>query len=105
VPETPHREVDRLVLFHVGIAPNGPQSYSTLRSRVVGNHLSGNTGSSTFRLTLAALLREALDLHPHRTTTKVTLPPEENARLSVWQREHLRITWCVSPGRGSPRTR
>jgi hypothetical protein len=85
-----------LALFYVGIAPRGPTSSSTIRSRVIGNHLSGNTGSSTLRFTLAALLLRELNLHPKRTATKVLLPSEENRRLSAWQREHLQLTWCVT---------
>jgi hypothetical protein len=59
--------------------------------------MSGNTGSSTFRFTLAALLIDELDLHPRRTAKKVVLNPQENASLSRWQNEHLWLTWCVSP--------
>ena len=62
----------------------------------MNNHLSGNTGSSTFRFTLAALLLEDLGLHPVKTTTKFVLPPKENRLLTTWQEEHLRLTWCVT---------
>lgn len=97
VPTNPHPSTPSLDLFYVGIAPVGPTSSSNLRSRVIGNHMSGNTGSSTFRLTLAALLLDALDLHPRRAAKKVVLAADENASLSRWQEEHLSLTWCVSP--------
>ena len=37
-------------LLYVGIAPSRSTSKATLRSRVLGQHLGGNVGSSTFRL-------------------------------------------------------
>ncbi len=96
-PPNPHPDPEvGLVLFYVGIAPNGPGSSATIRSRVIGNHLTGNTGSSTFRFTLASLLLEELGLHPVRSATKVVLPTKENRLLSRWQGEHLRLTWCVT---------
>ncbi len=98
LPPNPHPDPGLgLVLFYVGVAPNGPESSATIRSRVIGNHLSGNTGSSTFRFTLAALLMDELGLHPVRTATKVALPTNENRLLSTWQGEHLCVTWCVTP--------
>src|SRR5689334_13032085 len=45
-------------LLYVGIAPKDAKSTATLRSRVRGQHLGGNIGSSTFRQSLAALLLE-----------------------------------------------
>jgi hypothetical protein len=100
IPATRHPDgrLD-LVLFYVGIAPNGPTSSSTIRSRVIGNHLSGNTGSSTFRFTLASLLRPVLKLHPVRTKTKVVLTASENRQFTAWMQEHLRLTWapCIDP--------
>ncbi|MEX1262792.1 MAG: GIY-YIG nuclease family protein [Actinomycetota bacterium] len=95
VPLSPHPNHQQSGLLYVGIAPARATSSQTLRTRVVGNHLSGNLGSSTFRLTLAALLRETLGLHPERRTTKVVLPADENAALSAWQAENLRVSWCV----------
>ena len=98
LPPNPHPDPELgLILFYVGISPNGPGSTATIRSRVIGNHLSGNIGSSTFRFTLAALLLEELGLHPVRTATKVVLPMKDNHQLSRWQGEHLRLTWCVTP--------
>ena len=95
VPLGPQPRDGGIGLFYVGIAPGRATSSQTLRSRVVGNHVSGNLGSSTFRLTLAALLRESLGLDPERRTTKVVLPPEQNAALSAWQTKNLRVSWCV----------
>jgi hypothetical protein len=97
VPARPHTHIDDIVLFYVGISPASAASYRTVRSRVLTNHLSGNLGSSTFRLTLASLLLEKLELHPIAATTKVALTKIENDRLSSWQQANLALTWCVVP--------
>jgi hypothetical protein len=44
--------------LYVGVAPKRPSSRATLRSRIRGQYLAGNIGSSTFRQSLAALLGE-----------------------------------------------
>lgn len=61
---------------------------ATLRSRIGGNHLNGNIGSSTFRRTLTAVLLEPLHLQllgPDR------LDPASNREVSAWMRKHLRV--------------
>ncbi len=93
VPANNHPTDAELDLLYVGIAPSGPTSGSTLRSRVVGNHMRGNIAASTLRRTLAALLIDELALKPIKTPTKVTLPKAQNSQLSTWQQEHLRLTW------------
>ena len=98
IPGLPHRSHPSadcdLDLLYVGIAPNSPTSKQTLRSRVVGNHLSGNTGSSTFRLSLASLLLDGEGFKPLATSTKYVLTREDNQRLSAWQRASLSLNWC-----------
>lgn len=96
IPLDLHPANPSLSLFYVGIAPHDPSSSQTVRKRVIDNHLKGNTGSSTFRFTLAALLLEALDLHPEERKMKVVLAKPDNQRLSDWQRTHLSLTWCQS---------
>lgn len=93
VPKCPHPDVPDLQLFYVGIAPRDVASSATLSSRVVKNHLRGNTGASTFRFTLAALLMDSLGFTPQQTKTKSVLPASQNAGLSKWQEAHLRMTW------------
>src|SRR5919201_1333832 len=65
IPPTPHpsQEWD---LFYVGIAPGRAGSSATLASRVGGQHISGNTGSSTFRFSLASLLFDEMAWRPLR---------------------------------------
>jgi len=95
VPSQPHpRDGTRLDLLYVGIAPNTPTSRQTVRSRVLNNHLGGNTGSSTFRYSLAALLMDAQDFQPIRRGAKYVLTQDHNRRLSEWQQTHLSLTWC-----------
>jgi GIY-YIG catalytic domain len=94
VPHTHHLINENVSLLYVGISPVRETSRQTIRSRVVGNHLNG-VGSSTFRFVLAALLLDALDLHPYLRRTKVALSADDNRRLSAWQREHLLLTSCA----------
>lgn len=95
LPRVPHAADETLSLLYVGISPARASSRQTVRSRVIGNHLNGNIGSSTFRFVLAALLIDALELRPYLRGAKVALDASDNARLSAWQREHLLLTWCV----------
>jgi hypothetical protein len=95
VPYIPHPLHDDVCLLYLGISPARETSRQTVRSRVIGNHLNGNVGSSTFRFVLAALLIDALELHPYLRGMKVALNADDNARLSAWQREHLFLTWCA----------
>jgi hypothetical protein len=48
---------------------------------VIGNHLNGNVGSSTFRFVLAALLLDVLRLRPFLRGTKVALDASDNAAV------------------------
>jgi hypothetical protein len=97
VPANKHPLETDLDLLYVGIAPNGPASSATLRSRVVGNHMNGNIAASTLRRTLASLLINVLDLEPTKKGTNVVLPKDQNVRLSTWQKTHLRLTWFATP--------
>jgi hypothetical protein len=97
VPHHPHAASPRLGLLYVGISPTRPASSGNIRSRVIGQHIRGNTSSSTFRFVLASLLLEELDLRPHATTKKVVLDKGDNLRLREWQFDHLQLTWCERP--------
>lgn len=94
VPPCPHPNVNGLDLFYIGIAPSRSTSNATLRSRVIGNHIRGNTAASTFRLTLGALLLESEGYDRVRTIKKVVLTAKDNRRLTEWQERHLRLTWA-----------
>jgi hypothetical protein len=67
VPHCPHPTLPNLDLFYVGISPSSAKSSQNLRKRVAGNHITGNTGGSTFRLTLASLLFETMAWQPVMT--------------------------------------
>lgn len=95
VPRHPHPAAGTdLDLLYVGIAPRSASSQQTVRSRVLHNHLGGTTGSSTFRLSLAALLMDTERFTPVARGKKFVLVPEENRRLTEWQLVNLAITWC-----------
>jgi hypothetical protein len=97
VPPMPHPSAPGWNLLYIGIAPRNDLSPTTIRSRVLTQHLGGSTGSSTFRLSLAALLIDTLAFHPVRRKNDFVLPRAENVKLSEWQREHLRLTWVAQP--------
>jgi hypothetical protein len=81
-------------LLYVGIARSGPASRATLRSRVIGNHVSGTTGQSTLRRSLASLLFEQEGWRS-RFTDRPLLVPDDELRLSEWMQQRLALTWAV----------
>ncbi len=62
-----------LGLLYVGISPRRPSSSGLIRSRVIDQHVRGNTSSSTFRYVLASLLLKELALTPRATVKKIVL--------------------------------
>jgi hypothetical protein len=97
VPTVPNPIKEYLTLLYVGISPARPSSRGTIRSRVKGNHLRGNVGSSTFRFILAALLVDELELRPFMRGAKIALPPTANKDLSEWMQANLHLTTYVRP--------
>lgn len=76
----------------------GVERSATLTSRIKGNHLGGNIGSSTFRKTLTASLALPLGLTlagPGR------LDRESNEVVSSWMRDHLSIVTVSCPDRST----
>ena len=71
-------------------------STATLTSRIRGHHLGGGITSSTFRMTLAALLARRLhlvDVGGRR------LDGDGELRLTAWMRDHLSITAVATGSR------
>lgn len=97
VPPNKHPTAAGHDLIYIGVAPSSEASASTLKSRVVGNHMRGNIAVSPLRRTLAALLLDELALTPIQNGAKVTLPRQQNTQLSHWQQQHLRLTWHTAP--------
>lgn len=88
-------------LIYAGVAgatrwPSGSESSATLRSRIDANHLNGNVSSSTFRLTLAAILLEELRLE---VVKPGQLNPRSDQALSTWILRHLSLTIAPCPDR------
>lgn len=99
VPIYPHPS-EPWRLLYIGVAPGRDPARrrsqsppSTLRSRVDGQHIGGNTGSSTLKLTLAALLLNERGYRPQQRSKKVVLDRDDNVDLTEWQTDHLRLTW------------
>jgi GIY-YIG catalytic domain len=83
-------------LLYVGIAPRDANSGSSLRSRLCRQHIGGNVASSTFRFGLGALLWEREGWTPRRSQSgQYRLDPTDNAALSKWQLDYLRLQWFV----------
>jgi hypothetical protein len=100
VPVYPHPS-EPWRLLYIGVAPGRDPArrrsgsrLSTLRSRVGDQHIGGNTGSSTLKLALAALLLDERAYRPHQRSKKVVLDRADNLDLTEWQTEHLRLTWA-----------
>ena len=72
----------------------GTAATATLRARVWNNHVRGNIGRSTFRLTLAAVLREELRLEL-RDAGRLTT--QSNRHLTAWVHEHLAVAFLGLP--------
>ena len=83
VPTTRCAEAAPWEFLYVGIAPGKSGSSQTIRSRVTGNHLDGNAGSSTFRLSVASLLFERDGWRPQQRAKEVVLKGKLIARVGV----------------------
>lgn len=67
--------------------PSGGTGANTLRKRI-HQHITGQIRGSTFRLTLAAALADALALEH---VGPKQLAPRSNAELTAWVRRHLQV--------------
>jgi hypothetical protein len=76
--------------------PSGTAGTMTLARRIGGNHLNGQIGGSTFRLTLAGILAG-----PERLTISQPgrLDRDSEQRLSEWMRTHLHVAVHPFPDR------
>jgi len=86
LPGPPNDSVPSLRMLYLGKA-------TSLRSRILRNHLR-RSGSSTLRRTLAGLL--VSEGYGYRTiwTDRVVLIPEDETRLTAWMHGNLRLTWA-----------
>ena len=66
--------------------PSGKRSRNTLWGRITGMHLGGAAEFSTFRRTLAAILRLVL-----------SLTAEDDPQLSAWINARLRVIAVPGP--------
>lgn len=77
---------------------SGKVGTATLLSRINGNHLRGNVGSSTFRKTLTAVLFEPLEL---TLDAPSKLSAASNGLVSEWMRTHLAVAVVSCPERAT----
>lgn len=82
-------------LFYIGIAPSRLTSGRDLADRVGDDHMNGNIGGSTFRHSLAALLRESLALEPLSGYDRSRLADE--TPLTSWMNKNCGLTLVVAP--------
>ncbi len=68
--------------------PSGTRRVATVRSRIGGNHIRGSVRGSTFRLTLAAVLRGPLEL---QVAGPRKLGSGSEQRLTTWILTHLEV--------------
>lgn len=88
-------------LIYAGLAgathwPSGKPSKTTLAQRVRGLHLRGNIRASTFRHTLAAIVREPLHL---QVVARNRLTKAGEQELSGWMAHHLYVAVYPYPDR------
>ena len=81
-------------LLYVGIAPSSPSSSRNLAVRIGHDHSRGNIGGSTFRQSLAALLRGRLALQPLSGHGRSRLVDE--TPLTSWMNQHCGLTFVVA---------
>lgn len=82
-------------LLYVGIAPNSPKSRRLMSNRIAHDHTRGTIGNSTFRQSLAALLRDYLRLEPMPGYDRSRLRNE--GALTSWMNANCGLTWAVQP--------
>lgn len=98
VPRDSCLEHDGKHLLYIGIAPpkDGPKSRSArtpMQRRLWRNHLRGTVRVSTVRLSLAALLKQALDLTFWRDSrNRVHMDRHQEDKLSDWIDRHAAIS-------------
>jgi hypothetical protein len=81
-------------LLYVGIAPSSPSSNRNLALRIGHDHSRGNIGGSTFRQSLAALLRRRLALEPMAGNDRSRLVNE--TPLTSWMQRHCGLTFVAA---------
>lgn len=86
----------RAGLIYAGQAGAGG-STATLGSRLLRNHIGGNTYGSTFRLALASILKRRLRLTPMDGRR---MDPSGEPRLSAWMADHVSVAFVPVTDRG-----
>jgi hypothetical protein len=78
-------------LLYVGICPKR-QSARTIEDRIQKDHRGSSIGASTFRFSMASLLRDSLGITPIREHGRVRITDEHS--LSDWIDKHCALTFA-----------
>jgi|GEM_PF-5667969 len=70
-------------MIYVG-QPGSGTSTATLKTRIILNHINGSRRGSTFRRTIAAILKAAPSRDP-------VAAPITEAQITAWIRNHLSV--------------
>lgn len=97
LPEVPRDgcfKLDGKNLLYVGISPSSlkyANSGRTLSGRIK-NHLSGNIGNSTLRLSLSALLQKEFQFQFWRAGKKARMTCENEGKLTEWIFDNAKVS-------------
>lgn len=80
-------------LLYVGISPSSLTSSRHLAARLIKNHATGNIGGSTFRMTVASLLRAKLKLEPRGGSDRARV--ESEGPLTNWIEQSCGVTFAI----------
>lgn len=83
---------ESLILFYLGISPNGEDSSGNLKKRLE-THLEGTARRSTLRYSLGALLDDELHLEVVPEGEKKLSFGDTEPALTKWIREHGHVAW------------
>ena len=104
VPTTGCSRYGDLTLLYVGISPKAPSrsggpSQQNLWSRIRRNHMRGNAGGSTLRLSLGCLLEDELGIELRRlgSGNRMTFGEAGEQALSEWLAANGFVAWHVHP--------
>lgn len=100
LPEVPldnTLEINGYRLLYVGVAPSTSNSSSTLRRRIVRDHLGRRMATSTLRRSLAVLLAKELDLEISRSQRgKLVMSNNDECRLTAWLAEWAAVSFLAN---------
>jgi hypothetical protein len=95
VPRDNCYEIGGKYLLYIGIAPSAGKATTSahVKRRLWRNHVCGAVRGSTLRLSLAALLKDELDLSFYRDSgNRIRMPKDCEEKLTSWIKRHAAIS-------------